>query len=81
MTDDVVLNGKTAKQIKMRQFTVALNHIKRGFQKIAKEEFNTKICTSTVNAMLCKQEFGMFKIMPYDYTLSQGFTDLMLQLH
>ena len=82
MTDDVILgiqrkpgsDDKTAKQIKMRQFTVALNHIKRGFQKIAKDEFNTKICTSTVNAMLCKQEFGMFKIMPYDYTLSQGFT-------
>ena len=25
--------------------------------------------------MLCKQEFGMFKVMPYDYTQSQGFTE------
>ena len=25
--------------------------------------------------MLCKKEFGMFKVMPYDYTQSQGFTE------
>ena len=87
MTDDVILgmarvsgNKKSqpntyAKQIKMRQFTISQNHLKRGFVKIAKDEFNTKICTTTVHMMLCKQEFGMFKVMPYDHTQSQGFTD------
>ena len=91
MTDDVILGmgrvsgntnfthprsqPNTAKQIKMRQFTVSQNHLKRGFVQIAKDEFNTKICTTTVHMMLCKQEFGMFKVMPYDYTQSQGFTE------
>ena len=85
MTDDVILgmarvpgNKKSqnnyAKQIKMRQFTISQNHLKRGFVKIAKDEFNTKICTTTVHMMLCKQEFGMFKVMPYDHTQRQGFT-------
>ena len=86
MTDDVILGmgrvsgdkrsmPNTAKQIKMRQFTVSQNHLKRGFVKIAKDEFNTKLCTTTVHKMLCKKEFGMFKVMPYDYTQSQGFTE------
>ena len=82
MTDDIILGmhrkygnqaGEIAKQIKMRQLTVSQNHIKKEFKKIAKDEFNVDLCTSTVHTMLCKQEFGHFKVMPFDYTLSQGF--------
>ena len=81
MTDDLILGmhrkyGQKSgdwKQVKMRQWTVSQNHIKKEFKQIAKDEFNVDLCTSTVHQMLCKQEFGHFKVMPFDKTQCQGF--------
>ena len=72
MTDDLVFGASNTgsayylAQVKMRQLTLNQNEIKKEFTKIVKNEFNKTLSGTTILHMLCKPEYGRFKILPHD---------------